>query len=183
MATTGHCTTLRLATQPSASISKVSRHSPAGLSSAHTGSHVDQPPRAVLCLLCGHHVHHGSSPVPACATSYAAGDLPFTVSDLPAGTHAVQWSSGVVLSGWQVVCWGVQGTRPSRGSNITIDDSYNGGFGSNGPIKLQYSGTWQHDSGGQGAAGGSFQKTLATTSSQGAQVSFSSSGESLPDCW
>ncbi len=114
------------------SISKVSRHSPAGLSSAHTGSHVDQPPRAVLCLLCGHHVIHGSSPVPACATSYAAGDLPFTVSDLPAGTRAVQWSSGVMPSGWQVVCWGLQGTRPSRGSNITIDDSYNGVSGSNG---------------------------------------------------
>lgn len=122
---------------------------------------------------------NGSSPVPACATSSAAGDLPFTISNLPAGSHAVQWNSGVVPSGAQVVFWGVQGMRPARGSNITIDDSYTGGTSSDGPVKLQYTGTWQHDTNGQGSAGGSFQKTISTTSSQGAQVSFSSSGKSL----
>jgi len=113
---------------------------------------------------------NNSAPIPACAGLSADGDIPFSLHNLPKGTHAVSWDSGPVGADTQVIFWGINGERPtSGGRNVTLDDSYR----SAGPgVALKYKGDWQEAAGDE-----YFNKTLAVSTQSGASVSFNGTGE------
>ncbi|KAK8844013.1 hypothetical protein IAR55_006806 [Kwoniella newhampshirensis] len=141
---------------------------------------------------------NSSTPLPACATESSGSDMasstiPFTMSNLPAGTHEVLWNSGSLASTDQVVFWGVDGARPADAScmtNVTIDNTYN----HPGPVSVTYDSpgdveSWTYLS--QGASSDSstfseashldqdFNSTLAITQTKGAAVTFIGSGSAI----
>lgn len=129
---------------------------------------------------------NGSSPVTACATKSSNGvDVPFSINNLPAGTHQVQWNTGVISGGAEVIFSGITGGRQTEASemtNVTVDDAYAG----TGSIGLSYTGEWTHldqssklDTSEVGTLANNFNKTLAITQTLGAAVTFSGAGQSI----
>jgi hypothetical protein len=107
-----------------------------------------------------------SSPFPACEIPSTTGDTPFSLYNLPPGAHHVEWDSGEVPAGEQVIFWGFEGNRPasqSGMSNLTIDDSYRSGGG----VELVWHGDWATTA-GTDANEGDFNPTLSWTTKQGA---------------
>ena len=127
---------------------------------------------------------NGSAAVPACAKSTDSGDEPFTLFNLPLGTHDITYDSGPVSAGQHVVFWGVDGTRPpdpTPMTNITVDDTH---ASSSGPVTLSWQGAWDHlnpktgsSLGEQETLDSDFNKTVSVTSKTGASVTSSGPGE------
>lgn len=125
---------------------------------------------------------NSSVPASACATTSAAGDIPFSLNDLPWGMHRVKWDSGPVGSTDRVIFWGVQGSRmvePTQMTNVTIDDTFVRREG----VMLQYQGAWDHLDGKGKRSGNTdvsqaFNSSLAVTSKSGASLSLTGTGAS-----
>ena len=120
---------------------------------------------------------NSSSPIPACTAGSSADDTPFSLYNLPVGLHHVEWDSGEVPAGEQVIFWGFEGTRPGDASgmtNVTIDDTYKGGGG----VQYAWHGDWATTA-GTDANELDFNRTLALTSRQGASVNFQGAGEQI----
>ncbi|KAK1922635.1 hypothetical protein DB88DRAFT_495781 [Papiliotrema laurentii] len=126
---------------------------------------------------------NSSVPASACATTSAAGDIPFSLNDLPWGMHRVKWDSGPVGSTDRVIFWGVQGSRmvePTQMTNVTIDDTFVRREG----VMLQYQGAWDHLDGKGKRSGNTdvsqaFNSSLAVTSKSGASLSLTGTGSAV----
>ena len=123
---------------------------------------------------------NNSVPASACATTSAAGDIPFSLNDLPWGMHHVKWDSGQVDPPDRVIFWGIQGSRAveaTQMTNVTIDNTFLRREG----VVLEYQGAWDHLDGKSKGSGNTdvsqaFNSSLAMTSKSGASVSLTGTG-------
>ncbi|OCF79151.1 hypothetical protein I204_01098 [Kwoniella mangroviensis CBS 8886] len=134
---------------------------------------------------------NSSSPITACSKAVSSSSsevIPFTLYNLPLGSHSVVWDSGTVPNGQQVIFWGIDGVRPPEQagySNVTIDDAFNPIENVN--VGIRYEGDWTHLNpdahsdalSESGKLDGDFNKTLAITQGKGSAVTFFGSGSAV----